>query len=287
MAVEVPGSINSVRVQNGYLLDACRLTPAGPITTNPTSLQATVNLGEAPSSQVLQITNSGPSTTSFGISEYFLDFSPALASQLLHVPPSGRVHLPVALACRLGLINRHVEKHPQAADERPSAPAGVDMARLINGVPAYALAWKSSNNYALYSFNTATPGSWTEVGEFGNHFLSGADFLAGDTSKFYALDLYNNHLYSLTTSTAAITDLGLLKPVVGQYWGGLTGGIDGKLYAASTDCHHSKLYTINPATVSATPLLDVTNAPCLVSIAMNAQGQLYGLDILKRSIGAH
>ena len=102
----------------------------------------------------------------------------------------------------------------------------------------------------------------------------------GDTSKFYALDLYNNHLYSLTTSTAAITDLGLMKPVVGQYWGGLTGGIDGKLYAASTDCHHSKLYTINPAAVSATPLLDVTNAPCLVSIAMNAQGQLYGLELL-------
>ena len=271
--------IDSVRFSNGYLLDSCRPAPAGPITTNPTSLQATVNLGEAPASQGLQITNSGPSTSGFGISEYFLGFSPALTSQLLHIPA-----LRPGVPSQTSLLPSEpyqlaAEKRPQAAGARPSAPAGVDMARLINGVPAYALAWKSSYNYALYSFNTATPGSWTEVGEFGNHFLSGADFLAGDTSKFYALGLYDNHLYSLSTSTATTTDLGAVKPLVGQYWGGLTGGMDGKLYAASTDCHHSEIYTINPVTVSATPLFDVTNGPCLVSIAMDAQGQMYGLDV--------
>ena len=271
--------IDAVSLQNGILLDACRPAPAGPITTNPTSLQATVNLGEAPASQVLQITNSGSSTTGYGISEYSLGFSPALSSQVLHIPalrPGVPSLSPLLLP---GLFQPAVQKGTQAADGRPSAPPGVDMARLITGVPAYALAWKSSYNYALYSFNTATPNSWTEVGEFGNHFFSGADFLAGDTSKFYALDLYNNHFYSLSTSTAAATDLGSLKPVVGQYWGGLTGGIDGKLYAASTDCHHSEVYTIDPATVSATPLFDVTNAPCMVSIAMNAKGEMYGLEI--------
>jgi hypothetical protein len=60
----------------------------------------------------------------------------------------------------------------------------------------------------------------------------------------------------------------------------MTGATDGSLYASSTDISTSNLYRINPATGTATLIGEITNAPAIIDIAINAQGEMYGVEIV-------
>jgi hypothetical protein len=105
------------------------------------------------------------------------------------------------------------------------------------------------------------------------------DFLNGDFSKMYVLDGLANTLSTVDTPTAAVTLIGSCAPISGHTWTGMTGATDGALYAASTDGSTSYLYTINPNTGVLTMVGQITNAPCIIDIAINAAGEMYGVDI--------
>jgi hypothetical protein len=62
-------------------------------------------------------------------------------------------------------------------------------------------------------------------------------------------------------------------------WTGATGSADGTFYASSTDETSSYLYKVNVTTGVTTVVGEITSAPCIIDIAINSAGEMYGLDI--------
>jgi hypothetical protein len=60
----------------------------------------------------------------------------------------------------------------------------------------------------------------------------------------------------------------------------MTASNDGTLYASGTTCGSSTLYTIDPDDGTVTPVGPITNAPCIIDIAINANGEMYGVEIV-------
>ena len=123
------------------------------------------------------------------------------------------------------------------------------------------------------------PGTWNVIGGVTGSFFA-ADFLNGDITQLYALDYDTSNLYTLDTATAARTLIGPATPGAGKSWSGMTDASDGTLYASGTTCSSSTLYTLDPATGATTAIGPITNGPCIIDIAFNAAGELYGVDIV-------
>jgi hypothetical protein len=254
---------------------ACNPISDAHLTYTPPSLSATVDLGAAPSSTSLTIANVGLNTASFNINEYNLGFVPSVASQTVSIPAfTGEIeHSPAS-------IGPAPAQQAPAGSETGKQPQVSELSNMLNGINAYALDIDNISHVLLVSFNTSTPGTLTTIGDLGTHSFFAGDFLNGDSSKLYTLDYSTNHLYSVNTSTAALTDIGAATPLTNHAWTGMTGGMNGVLYASSASCSAaSEIYTINTTTGAATPLFNVTNSTCLIDIAMNANGELYGVDI--------
>jgi hypothetical protein len=135
-------------------------------------------------------------------------------------------------------------------------------------------------NENLVTFNSDTPGNFTVIANLAGNAYFGGDFLNNDFSKLYVVDYSVNQLHTVNTTTGAVTVIGPAAPNPGQNWTGLTGAPDGTLYASAADCATtSSLYTVNPNTGVVTQVGPVTNATCLIDIAVNAEGEMYGVDI--------
>ncbi|HHN93250.1 MAG TPA: hypothetical protein ENK17_00625, partial [Anaerolineae bacterium] len=136
----------------------------------------------------------------------------------------------------------------------------------------------------LVNFDTEDPGGASVVGNTGGSLFAG-DFLNGDFSQMYALDYDTNNFVIVDTATGAVTIVGQALPAAGQSWTGMAGDpTNGVLYASSTDCSTSILYSIDPATGTPTQIGTITNASCIIGIAVNSAGQMYGLDIASDSL---
>lgn len=159
-----------------------------------------------------------------------------------------------------------------------SAAAGQDAGRMpeLPGMPAYAVDIYPDEN--LVMFDPATPGAWTIIGSVAGSLYVGGDFLNADPSVMYVLDYYTNNLYWLDTTTAAAAPIGPAIPVEGEWWTGMTSAADGTLYASSSSTVSSTLYTIDPDSGAATPIGPI-DSPCIIAIAINYNGDMYGLDI--------
>ena len=169
---------------------------------------------------------------------------------------------------------------PQRA-ANSSVSSGAAVSEVI-GEPAFGISYNTNTYPAeLVTFNSSTPGIWTGIGPIYHEFLGGT-FLNNDYSKLYALAHDDLNLYTIDTGTGAATLIGPAAVIGGNHdWNGMTASQDGKLYAVSSDLPdgNSVLYTVDPATASTTVIGTITNAFFVVSIAMNAQGDLYGLDL--------
>jgi hypothetical protein len=118
------------------------------------------------------------------------------------------------------------------------------------------------------------------IGFLDSIFFAG-DFLGDDVSQIYAIEFLGNMLVSVDPLTAAVTPIGPATPIYGEDWTGLAGdSTQDILYGSSTDGSRSTLYTIDETTGVATPVGQITNAPCIIGIAANGVGELYGLDIV-------
>jgi hypothetical protein len=253
---------------------ACLPVTDAHLTYSPPSMSATVDLGAAVVNQTLTLSNVGQSAATFTINEFNGSFTP---SQALNIPAFTSPPPPSGVPASTGPRPESLTSEPGQNDR--SNPSS-ELAGMLDGITAFAIDVTAAN---LVSFNTDTPGTFSTVGSVSPRSLFAGDFLGGNYSKLYALDYANNHLYTVNTSTVAVTDIGPSAPPSGYVWTGLAGGMNGVLYTASTNCGGvSAISTINPATGAVTPLFTVSgpDSTCLIDIAINAQNELYGVDII-------
>lgn len=123
------------------------------------------------------------------------------------------------------------------------------------------------------------PGDWIFVEDVAGTAYYAGDFVGRDYSQMYVIDYNLNELHTLHTTTGADTTIGASNPLAGHVWAGATGTADGTLYASSTDGSSSYLYTVNTGTGAATVVGQITNAPTIIDIAINSDGEMYGVDI--------
>jgi subtilisin family serine protease len=167
---------------------------------------------------------------------------------------------------------------PQTA-ANSSVPSVAAVSEVI-GEPAFGISY-ASYPYEFVTFNSSTPGIWTGIAPIYQQYQAGT-FLNNDYSKLYALNYDDFNLYTIDTATGATTLIGPAATVGGNHdWHGLTASPNGTLYATTSDLPYgtSVLYTVDPTTANTTVIGTITNALFIISIAMDAQGNLYGLDL--------
>jgi hypothetical protein len=113
--------------------------------------------------------------------------------------------------------------------------------------------------------------------------IYGMDFDSTATI-LYALDGDSNEFGVIDTANGAWTTIGPSTPSLGN-WTGLTIDANDVIYASSTDCATSfALHTIDPATGVATLIATSPDITCLIDIAINADGEMYGHDLVTDAI---
>jgi len=149
-------------------------------------------------------------------------------------------------------------------------------------VPAFGVNLNVIDGNTFVSFDAANPGSTTPIAPVARTLVGGA-FLDDDFSQFYTLDFDSGEFLTLATLDGSENVIGTATASNGEDWSGLAlDRSSGVLYASSTLMSGglaSTLYTIDPATGTATSIGPITNGGRVIEIAASPSGQLYGVDI--------
>ncbi|MBN1657754.1 MAG: carboxypeptidase regulatory-like domain-containing protein, partial [Anaerolineae bacterium] len=230
------------------------------IAVTPPSMEEVLVFGDT-AVQTMTITNEGVAPLDFEISEMDRGMVP------IHIP-AFKGTLPQDTA-------------PASTGRAPNAPVLMgevgSLPFILAGEPAFALDVYPGYNL-VYWPDTTAPGTWNIVGSV-PQFHPAGDFLNGDFSTLYALDYDTNEFVAIDTTTGVRTVIG--TAVGNGNWSGMTGAGDGTLYASSSVCGTSStLYTIDPATGMLTTVGNIGAGSCIIDIAINAAGEMYGIDII-------
>lgn len=167
-----------------------------------------------------------------------------------------------------------------ATGDKPSSgnmPTGEPFLLGNGGPEAYGLRVFPSFNLVRFA-DVTIPGNWELISPI-NQTHPTADFLYNDFSQLYAIDYTDNLLVTIDTATGVRTVIGSLSGGNG-FWAGMTAAVDGTLFASTTNCGtNSTLYTIDPETAAVTLVGPIAPNTCILDIAINAQGEMYGVDI--------
>jgi len=159
------------------------------------------------------------------------------------------------------------------------SPATVESASLQDVIySAYALEIGPGEELVRIPDITA-PGTWESIASTPSTDYFAGDFVGGDFGQLYVLDITSNELHTLDTTTGADATVGSSVPLSGHVWTGATGTASGALYTASTNVGVSHLYRVDTTTGAVTGVGEITNAPCIIDIAINTAGEMYGLDV--------
>jgi hypothetical protein len=234
----------------------------GFLEVDPDNIHVTLDMGDALTT-TLTISNTGTAAANFELVEMNGGYAPTIAI------PAYTGELPENdTPISMGMA-------PEKSEPSGETPT---MFFPLAGEPAFGMDLNAANLTNIP--DTTVPGTWNVIGNIaGSQYFAG-DFLNGDFSQLYALDYGTNTLYSVSTTDAGVTTIGSSTPLSGESWSGMTGAADGTLYASSTSCSRSTLYTINPATGAATEIGEITNGACIIDIAINTAGEMYGVDIV-------
>jgi hypothetical protein len=235
------------------------------MSVDPLFLEAFLGLGDTETQQVT-LTNDGAAWAEFQMMEVDQGYV-----------PMRKGFLPVA---ERPLTS---DDAPVSTGPAPDAPQGLpDGAGIMDGYPAYAI--DVYPGYNLVYFESETPGTWNVEHPLpGNTYFAG-DFVNGDFSTLYVIDYTFNSLYTVDIATGDVTLIGLSNPYGGESWTGMTGAVDGTMYASSTDINRSTLYTVDLGTGAATVVGEITNAPAIIDIAITPEGYMYGVDIVNDNL---
>lgn len=254
-----------------FLLEGSYLSVA------PTNVTRTMTLGEQ-TVNTLVLSNSGPLDVQYTARIRNFGANTTMTRRIIHVslPPSDgnfpRGTAPVSLV-----------RAPKTAGAS-SAPAPSALDALSSAVQAYGFNIFPADPNELIRLATDNPSGYTTIGPSAvgpSGFVCGAAFLNGDFSQLYCLVWGDNRLVKVNTATATATLIGACTPGSGQDWTGLAADpLSGTLYASASDGSASRLYTINPTTGAATLVGTITGSPVIIGIAINANGEMYGLEIV-------
>jgi hypothetical protein len=170
---------------------------------------------------------------------------------------------------------------PSTADEPKNssglAPQNISSGSIQteNSISAYAVV-------GVYGFGSyiAKMNKWEEAYPIVDQTYFAGDFMPGDSNKLYVLDYhwYELDVFDVSTNTNIL--IGQSKPRITEQWTGMTGAINGLMYASASDClNHSTLYTINLKTGAATIIDNIRDANCVIDIVSFPNGKMYGIDI--------
>lgn len=116
-------------------------------------------------------------------------------------------------------------------------------------------------------------------------FISGCDFDNSETfQELYCISEEGAFL-SMDVDLKILTGIGDADPFNNEGFTGLaTDPTTGIMYASSNDLSNSSIYTLDISSGEATRIGEVTNSPGLIAIAINNQGQMFGVDIIFNSL---
>ncbi|MCX7847770.1 MAG: choice-of-anchor J domain-containing protein [bacterium] len=224
----------------------------------------------------LVLSNTGPLPVQFTLTIRNLGASTTLAARITHVsiPPCNGSFPRSSTRPSLARAPRR----STSLAPTPTAPRALS----LPPVTAYGFNIYPASPNALIRLTTDNPGALTTVGTANtgpNGFVCGATFLHGDFSKLYCLVYEDNKLVTVNTLDASVTVIANCAPPAGEDWTGLAAAPDGTIYAVSYTGAASKLYAINPTNGAYSLVGFISNADLIVGIAINAAGEMYGLDI--------
>ncbi len=169
---------------------------------------------------------------------------------------------------------------PVTKDNRFHTPSNTPIVNLGGAVPANGYRFTFDGTDIVSWADINSPANITSVAATARSLFAG-DFVGGDFTKLYVIDSDTNQFLTVSTSTGAETVLGTSTPAGGESWSGLSyDATNNTLYGSATSCASSTLYTINQSNGTATAVGSVSNAGCLIDIAVSPTGQMYGVDIV-------
>jgi hypothetical protein len=246
------------------------------LTYGPPVIEEVVWVGEVVTNTV-SVTNSGPFDVNYFVG--ITDFG-ANTSQVSSPPPVNPVNLPRFTGTLPASDVPHSIGPPPAEVTDELSPLALPTMSTVTGVKAFGTEIRHTN---LFQFYTGDPGVITNIGKYGANFVWASDFLPHGLNTLYAIR-DNNQFIAINVTNAKATVLGMSVPSPGQSWTGMAGDPDGTLYACSTDINKSELYRIDPSDGTATLIGPIVNSPGIIAIGINAEGRMYGHDIVNDSL---
>ena len=240
--------------------------PAPAVVVSPPSLNATL-LVNTQLTRTLTISNTGSANLHWLLAEQ------VPASALLALAPAAPVNGGPASA----------EAAPADEPEAPPAAALPRIALPVGGSTAYGV---NVVGEAFVSLNLAAPENLITVTTGITHNFYAGDFAGDEFRVLHAIDDATDTLHRIATLNGALTTVGASAPITGHTWTGMSwDAATDTMYASSAACgSDSTLYTLNLSTGAPTPVGSITNAACIIDIAVSPNGLMYGLDILSDSL---
>ncbi len=205
--------------------------------------------------------------------------------------PAGNAHFPAHPAHwaprrpAAGIHDGRVPRSPVLPGKPvPRAAQHVSHGRGVSAVPAFGQTFTLFGS-AYVGLDAANPGTLqTIAASMTTSFFAGT-FANNDFSTEYAISNPGNDLYAIDTATGAIEAVGptgLDGNVSGMRWDASTG----VAYAMAESCGTaSSLYTIDLGT-GATTLVGSSSGTCIIDIAIDPDGNLYGVDLMPYALVA-
>ena len=241
------------------------------ISANPTALSASVAAGGS-TTAMLDIGNSGNRDLLWSIAEAPGADAPPLPARASANASASTSAAFVATTAHAPRTRGSVLVPPDKTDHLPAGAA----------VPAFGVNLNVLDGNTLVGLDAASPGATSAIGGVARTVVGGA-FLDDDFSALYTLDFDSGELLTLDTANASEQVIGTALALNGESWSGLAlDRNDGTLYASSTLMSGglaSTLYTVDPATGTATAIGAIANGGRIIEIAVDPAGQLYGVDI--------
>ena len=138
-----------------------------------------------------------------------------------------------------------------------------------------------SDPCVFISLNTAGPATPNIIGNLSldsGDFVIGADYIPGEFDKILAIT-YDQRLIKITLASGAVELLGSISIPSGRFWTGLTVAQNGVIYASAAEAGVSYLYSVNLNPVSTSLIGTISSSALIIDIAINAAGNMYGVDI--------
>jgi len=233
---------------------------------SPVPLEASAPPGGS-ASATLTIANPGDRDLAWTLDE---------ASPRAHFPPPGtRYAMPFHAReqSSTGLPPRPRD----AWGARPLAPHPPSQGTFA--VPAYSIVYSLEGSW-YETFDASSPTDFRRVAFYDGQTYAGA-FAGDDFTHEYVLSYNTSQLDALDTLTGEVTHIAALPLPAGWSWGSLSWDrTTDTLYGLASACGTaSGIYTIDPASGAYALVGTTTDADCMVSIAIDDNGLMYGLDL--------